>query len=38
MITRSLDKVEEFKKDLRFYEQELNERELQSDDYIKNLP
>ena len=38
MITRSLQKIDDFKKDIKYYEQELQERETQSDKYIQELP
>jgi hypothetical protein len=38
MISRSLQKIDEFKKDVRFYEHELNEREKQSEAYLQELP
>ena len=38
MISRSLHKIDEFKKDVRFYEHELNEREKQSEAYLQELP
>ena len=38
MITRSLQKIDDFKKDIKYYEQELQEREGQSDKYIHELP
>ena len=38
MISRSIQKIDEFKKDIKYYEQELQEREQQSDQYIEELP
>lgn len=38
IISKSLHKIDEFKKDLRFYEMELDERKTQSDQYLKELP
>jgi predicted transcriptional regulator len=38
MVTRSLEKIDEFRKDIKYYEQELTERENQSEKYIKELP
>lgn len=37
-IGRSLQKIDEFKRDLKYYEQELDERKTQSDQYLKELP
>ena len=31
MISRSVNKIDEFKKDMRYFEMELGERETQSD-------
>lgn len=38
MISRSLDKINTFKQDQTYYEQELKEREQKSDNYLKILP
>ena len=38
MISRSLQKVDDFKKDIKYYEHELNDREKQSETYLKELP
>ena len=38
MISRSVNKIDEFKKDMRYFEMELGERETQSDQYLKELP
>lgn len=38
MIGRSKQKMDDFKKDIKYYEQELNEREKQSEIYLKELP
>jgi hypothetical protein len=38
MISRSLSKIDDFKKDMRYYEMELSEREAQSEAYLKDLP
>ena len=38
MISRSLEKIQEFRKDHRYYQMELKEREEQSDKYLSFLP
>lgn len=38
MISRSLQKIDDFKKDMKYFEMELNERQDQSDLYLKELP
>jgi len=38
MISRSLQKIDDFKKDLRYYQEELTERKTQSELYLDELP
>ena len=38
MISRSLERVSDFKKDMKYYESELQERESEADNYLKDLP
>jgi len=38
MITRSLEKIENFQLDIKYYEQELLDREKQSEQYLSELP
>jgi hypothetical protein len=38
MISKSLERISDFKKDLRYYESELKERETEADTYLKELP
>jgi hypothetical protein len=38
MISRSQERIDEFRKDLRYYESELKERETDADTYLKELP
>lgn len=38
MINRSLQKIEDFQLDIKYYEQELVDREKQSDNYLNELP
>ena len=38
MISRSLERVSDFKKDMKYYESELQERESEADSYLKDLP
>lgn len=38
MISKSLERISDFKKDLRYYEHELKERESEAETYLKDLP
>lgn len=37
-ISRSLERIGGFKKDMRYWESELKEREEESETYLKELP
>ena len=37
-ISRSLEKISDFKKECRYYEEELKEREKEADSYLQDLP
>jgi hypothetical protein len=37
-ISRSLERIGDFKKDMRYYELELKERDTEADTYLKELP
>lgn len=37
-ISRSLDRISGFRKDLKYFESELKEREEEADTYLKDLP
>jgi hypothetical protein len=38
LISRSLERISDFKKDLRYYESELKDREQEAETYLKDLP
>lgn len=38
MISRSLEKISEFSKDMRYYDSELKERDENAETYLKDLP
>jgi hypothetical protein len=38
MISRSLEKISEFRRDQKYYNDELKEREEKAESYLKNLP
>ena len=38
MISKSLERISDFKKDMRYYESELKERENEGENYLKELP
>lgn len=38
MIAKSLDKISEFKKDYRYFKNEIEEREQEAETYLKQLP
>lgn len=38
MVSKSLERISDFKKDMRYYESELKERETEAETYLRELP